>query len=160
MNMGLNPPQNKAPWERELEVYKNYAEHFYIEIPINLSKSWSSWGQDICFKLPRIPHWVGCVMGQFGYAGLHVSEFSLSWSGGPQERFLWDLDGRGKERAIWWVTRVAGLLCWDEAAGGSVIRPPSLGFSPPPLLLGRVCVFSSCWRALASVGKPCNQGQS
>ena len=39
MNMGLNPPQNKAPWERELAVYKNYAEHFYTEIPINLSKS-------------------------------------------------------------------------------------------------------------------------
>ena len=25
---GLNTPQNKSPWERELAAYKNYAEHF------------------------------------------------------------------------------------------------------------------------------------
>ena len=36
---GLNPPQNQAPWKRELAVYKNYAEHFHTEIPIHLSKS-------------------------------------------------------------------------------------------------------------------------
>ena len=36
---GLNTPQNKSPWEKELAAYKNYAEHFHTEIPIHLSKS-------------------------------------------------------------------------------------------------------------------------
>lgn len=52
-------------------------------------------------------------------------------------------------------TCCADLLHWHEAADGSAIAPPSLGFSSLLSHSWARCVcLALCWRALASVGYP------